>query len=48
MLYNLKLVVGAIQELIRDKTTPEPDEDIKQELNLLQTSHKHIKVRQFT
>jgi hypothetical protein len=45
--YNLELVVGAMQELIRDETTSEPDEGIKQELDLLQTPHKHIKVRQF-
>jgi hypothetical protein len=48
MLYNVELVVGAMQELIRDETTPEPDEDTKQELDLLQTPHKHVEVRQFT
>jgi hypothetical protein len=47
MPYNLKLVVGAMQDLIRDETTSEPDEDTKQELDLLQTPHKHVEVRQF-
>jgi hypothetical protein len=45
--YNPELVVGAMQELIREKVTLEPDEGIKQELDLLQTPHKHLKIRQF-
>ena len=36
-----------MQELIREEATPEPDEDVEQELDLFQTPHKHLEVRQF-
>ena len=45
MPYNPELVVGA---MIREEATLESDEGIEQELDLLQTSHKYLEVRQFT
>ena len=47
MPYNPELVVGAMQELIREEATLEPNEDVEQELDLFQTPHKHLEVRQF-
>ena len=47
MPYNPELVVGAMQELVREEATPEPDKGIEQELDLLQTPHKHLEVRKF-